>query len=279
MVSVGIGAALVAASLQAGAHALIKGGGDKLVVRCMVGLTCGTLMLPFLLLVPLPGAELWFWLAVSSIIHTVYQLMLIRAYELGDFSLAYPVARGVAPVSAAAGAFLFLGERLPAPAFAGTALVSLGLISFLVGERAERTALAAAAATGLLITVYTIVDARGVRAGGENWTFVPWFFVIDGVVMTFVMAAVRGRQLANAVRVNFRQGVTAGIASLGTYSLALVALKLAPVGAASALRETSVVYGLLIARFWLRETVSVKRMAATLCVLAGSLLVALTVPR
>jgi len=274
MVSIGIAAALTSAGLQAGAHALTKGGDDKLIVRGLVGATCLLMSLPFLLLVPLPDTTMWLWLALSTGVHAVYQLTLIKAYELGDFSITYPVARGVAPIGAAAGAMLLMGERLPLPAIAGVAFVSAGILSFIAGEKTELKALAAALATGFLIIAYTLVDARGVRAGSGTWSFVPWFFLMDGVTMMTLTATLRGQRLADGIRANFRQGAAAGIASAATYTLALVALKLAPVGAASALRETSVVYGLIIARFCLGEKVGVKRLIAGSTICVGSLLVA-----
>lgn len=124
----GLALAGLSATTTGGAHALLKGGTDRLARRAVIGLTGGTAMLPLLLVLPLPGASVAGWLLLAVVLHAGYQLLLVASYNESDFAAAYPVARGSAPVLAAAGAVALLGDRLHASAWAGIALVSAGCL-------------------------------------------------------------------------------------------------------------------------------------------------------
>ncbi len=106
----GVAAALFSALTQAIAHAVLKAGRDKLMVRGLIAATCAVAVLPFAFVVRPPEGWLWGWLALSSALHVGYQLVLIRAYETDDFSVAYPLARGVAPVATTVLGALFLAQ-------------------------------------------------------------------------------------------------------------------------------------------------------------------------
>lgn len=272
MAAEGIALALTAAVSGAVAHAMLKSGRDKLVIRGLVGLTGAMLVLPFTLLVELPTTVLWPWLVLASVLHTVYQLVLIRAYDAADFSVAYPLARGVVPISTALLGIVLLGDRLDAVAWVGVVTVTAGLLLISLRRATKWTGLRWAVAAGLLTTTYTIVDSHAVRLAPEAGTFIVWFFILDGATM-FPLAALlrRGRMLA-LIRAEGTKGVIAGVVSFATYSSALGALRLLPVGAASALRETSVVFGTAIARFGLKEQVDARRgLGAVLIAIGGAL--------
>ncbi|MDB5099256.1 MAG: putative rane protein [Cyanobacteria bacterium RYN_339] len=270
MHELGIAVALVSASTQALAHAMLKAGRDKLVIRGLIGVTCAVGALPVACLVPLPGAVLWPWLALAGALHATYQLVLIRAYEAADFAVAYPLARGIVPLASACVGVALLGDRLDAGAIAGVLAVTAGL--GLVAGRARPVP--AALLAGLLTTAYTVVDGHAVRLAPEAGTFIAWFFLVDGLIMGTLAACARRGRLPQLVRAEGRHGVLAGLASLLTYACALLALRWLPVGEASALRETSLVFGLALARWGLREQVGARRAAgAALVALGGALIV------
>jgi len=213
------------------------------------------------------------WLAASSLLHVVYQLVLIRAYEASDFAVAYPIARGIAPLATALLGMLLLGDQVTAEGLAGVGLISGGMLLIAAGRSMAISGLVAAALAGILTTAYTIVDAHAIRMAPLALTFVAWFFLLDGLIMCSIFAIVRRRQVASAVRSDGRQGVVAGLVSLIGFSATLLALRFAPTGIVSALRETSVVFATLIAAFILHEHVDRRRVAGAAVIVTGAIVI------
>jgi drug/metabolite transporter (DMT)-like permease len=273
--TIGVIAALLSAISQAAAHALLAAGRDKLVIRGLIGLTELVVVAPLTLLVPLPTGELWYWLLASGVLHAIYQLTLIKAYEDEDFSVAYPMARGVVPLATAILGVSILGDRMSSMALFGVALVSFGLLFIAAERRPAYAGMVAAISAGMLTTAYTLLDAYAVRTSPNLWTFVIWFFVFDGIIMAAITVAVRGRLLLPAVCKELRPGLLAGFSSLITYSTALVALRLIPAGSATAIRETSIVFGALIAGVFLKEHMNGRRKLGIALVAVGGAGVAL----
>ena len=178
----GLLAALISAGLQASVHGVWKAAGDKLVIRAIIGCVEAVLVLPLLWFVPLPSAQLWGWLLLSVAIHLVYQLILIEAYRNLDFSVAYPLARGMAPVAAAILGVAFLGDRLPHGALVGILLVTSGLVLLTFGVKLRWVGLLSALSAGLLTSVYSVIDAQGARLATNLSTFIVWFFTLEGWV-------------------------------------------------------------------------------------------------
>ena len=230
---------------------------------------------PLTLLVPLPTGQIWFWLLASGVLHAVYQLTLIRAYEGEAFSVAYPLARGIVPLATTILGVALLGDRVSPVALVGVATVSVGLVYIAAERRPAYAGMAAAIIAGLLTTAYTLLDANAVRITPNMWTFVVWFFVFDGMIMSAITVANRGQSLLTAVRREIRPGLLAGISSLITYSTALVALRLIPAGSAAAIRETSIVFGAVIASVFLKEHLNGRRKFGIALVAIGGAAVAL----
>ncbi|HEY6100391.1 MAG TPA: hypothetical protein VIW03_13225, partial [Anaeromyxobacter sp.] len=161
---------LLAALLHAGWNALVGASRDKaldvvLVAAC--GAAVAALALPFL---PPPARASWPNLLASVAIHTVYFALLVKAYRHGDFSPAYTLMRGTAPLLVALGG-IAAGEVLGASQAAGVALVSTGVAAtgLLGGRRTAARGRAAAWALGnaAVIASYTLVDGAGVRRSGS----------------------------------------------------------------------------------------------------------------
>lgn len=273
MLTFGILSALLSAVTQAIAHATLKSGHDKLVIRGLIAAVGGLAMAPVATFTPAPAPVLWGWLALAGLLHTVYQLVLVRAYDAAEFSLVYPIARGVVPVATAAAGLALLGERLTVASISGIAAVSFGLLLIGVTARLQAAGWRWALAAGLLTTLYTAVDGQAVRLAPKAVTFIVWFFLVDAFMMVPLVAMLRGPALWPAVRREGWRGVAAGVASLVTYGSALVALRLLPIGAAAALRETSVVFGVAIARIWLHEPIGSRRAFGAFLIAAGGVMV------
>lgn len=255
---------------------LLKAGSDRLAVRTLIGLTCLAFALPLCLSVaPFPPRSLWPWLLTANGLHTFYQLVLVRSYDANDFSTAFPVARGVAPLGTAILGVALLGDRPSQALFAGAALVSLGIFWIVAARRVARAALIAAITTGLLTTAYTLIDAKAIRMAPDALGFVAWFFALDGLFILAVFLLIRGRAGLVSLGAELRPGALAGVATLACFGSALWALRLAPVGAVAGLRETSILFALLFARFALGERIGVAGAVGGASIALGAVLILL----
>lgn len=263
---------LASGALHAVVNAILKAGSDKLVGRALIDGSTALLALPALAFVPAPTGA-WGWLAASLAIHLVYLYALVRAFEVGDLSAAYPVARGTAPLLTAVVVIGLVGEPARPLEVAGIAAIVAGMLVMMKGRHISRAALGWSLLTGACVAAYTVVDATGVRAAPSAPSYIATLFVLHGALIGGTFAALRGPGLLAVVRAQWRPGVIAGVLSLFTYGLALAAYRLGPTAPLAALRETSILVATLIAVVWLKEQVTVWRAAAALVIAAGAAMI------
>jgi drug/metabolite transporter (DMT)-like permease len=261
--------ALGAAVLHAGWNLLLKRSDERVVTAWGFYLFGGLLFVPALPFLEFPSSDAVPYLAVSSVVHVVYIFALSSAYHHGDFSLAYPLARGGGALVAAIGGVAFLGDELSALAWIAIAIVVGGLAS-LVRPGSGRVALLFAGLTALTIGTYTTLDAAGARHSASGISYGIVLTLTTGVVMSVagILGGFSGR-FVTAVRTNWRVLVLGGAASTIAYSLVLAAARLAPVGYVAALRESSVVLGAGAGWLLLHERLGRTRLVSSVVVAAG----------
>lgn len=269
------GLVLAAALAHAGWNSLVKGGADRFLSITLISMFMGALALPMLLFVDIPLAAAWPWLIASTILHTGYKLFLIEAYRAGDLSQVYPIARGTAPMIVAIVGVVFLAEYLSPAGYLGIAVVTAGLwlMALHGGATAQfnKRAVGFALITSLFIAAYTLVDGVGARASGTPMGFVAWLFSIDAALLMLVAARWRGLDvIATAVRRDWRRGLAGGAMSLGAYGAVIWAMTVAPIALVAALRETSVLFAMLISVLFLGEKMTRWRAGAAGLVVAGA---------
>ena len=252
-------------------NAVLKSGKDKMSSRALIDGFSALLMFPAALFLPMPHGA-WGWLATSAVVHLVYLVCLIKAFESADMSVAYPIARGAAPALAAAGAVAFFNEPIDVWIACGIALVSGGVLLVGLGRSVSRSAIAWATATGVTIAIYTVVDAQGVRAAPSAQSYIAWIFLMLGGGIGVAFAVWRGPRFMLAARSEWRAGLFAGAMSIVTYGLALWAYRLGDTPRLAALRETSIVFATLIAVFVLKERVTAARYAGIGVIALGAAL-------
>lgn len=261
---------LFSAVLHAGWNALVKVGGDALVRLAMINLTVallGLLALPF---VPLPPPASWPYIGASLALHIAYYVLLARGYQLGDLSLVYPVARGLAPLWVTLGAWFSAGERPDALGFAAIALLSLSVLTL---ARGAGRGLPVALACGLTIAAYSVADGLGSRAAGEAlYGYIAWLFVLDALPVTLLAAARRRGLFLQTLRRGWRAGLLAGVCCALAYGIVIWAMAQAPLGYVSALRETSVVFAAWIGTRLLGEPFAGRRLLSAAGIVGGALL-------
>ncbi|WP_260581566.1 DMT family transporter [Sphingopyxis sp. PET50] len=274
--SLGIGFAIVAALTTASSHALLKAGEDQAAVRALCGATWAAVAaVPLAILGP-PAPAMLPWLAGAVILHSVYSMLLTRSYTLNDFSVAFPIARGTAPVIATAAGVLLFGEIPGLGAMAGVIAISAGIVSLSAGGGIGRAGLIAALGAGVLTAAYTVVDAGGMRVSNGVLPFLCWFFFATGLALMIQARLSAGPDAGARMRRNLRPGVAAGLLAIVSFGSTLVALRYAPVATVSALRETCILVSILIAWAGLKERVTLHSLTAAIVIATGTLLLLLS---
>jgi len=270
---------LAAALAHASWNALLKGKrGHPLAASAGLSLTWLAIGTPLMFFVEPPGAEAYPHLAVSVAVHCVYFWLLVKAYELADLSLVYPIARGLPPLIVALATWVVVSEVPSRAALLGIGLVAFGVLALGLlrgravdadGSEGRNKALALALATALFIATYTVIDGLGVRASGSPLGYAVWLTSIQGGVFALAAMGLGGAALRREVWRSRRSAALAGVLSAGGYTVALWAMSLAPIAAVAALRETSVVFAVLIGVVFLDEPLGRGRVAAACLVAAG----------
>jgi drug/metabolite transporter (DMT)-like permease len=252
---------LTSGAAHATVNAVLKSGKDKMSSRALIDGFSALIMLPLAFFLPLP-AHAWGWLAASGAIHLVYLISLIRAFESADMMVTYPLMRGMAPMLASLVAVGVFHEPATLAVAAGVACVSVGVMVAAFGRHLDRRVLAWSLLTGASIALYTVADAQGVRAAPSAPSYIVWIFLFDGGIIAVLFALWRGPRFILAARGEWRAGLAAGVGSIVSYGLALWALRLGATPRLAALRETSVLFGVVIAIVFLKERATPARLAS-----------------
>jgi drug/metabolite transporter (DMT)-like permease len=266
-------AVLFAALLHASWNAIVKLGLDRFSSVLLLTLAQGVIAAAALPWFAPPAPESWPWIAVGGVLHAGYNIFLIRAYQHGDLSQIYPLARGTAPLIVAVVSGLWLEEPISALRLGAILLIAGGVM--MMARRTDRSSpwigpgVLAALVAACFTASYTLADGYGARLSGSVSGFTMILFVLDGVVMLAYGLAVRGWAGLAALKPAIPSGTAAGAMSLGSYWIAMWAFTMAPLAAVAALRETSVLFAMLIAAFVLRERIGGWRWAAAGLILAG----------
>ena len=273
---------MFAALLHATWNALIKLGGDRLIIMALLSGSSGVIGLCLTPFFPLPAPAAWPFIAATSFIHIGYIWFLTKAYDHGDFGVVYPIARGVAPLLTATGAMIFGGEFLNGTSLAGVAIIAAGIMSLAhdgsirTGEGETRSLKPAlyALATGCFIASYTLVDGFGVRVSGTVGGYTAWLFALHGLPLVIMVMFIRRDGLVLASRQNWKRGAVGGAFSIAAYWIVIWAFTLGAIAPVAALRETSVVFAAIFAAVHLREGFGVRRGLSALRVGSGIILLA-----
>jgi len=273
-------AVLFAALCHAGWNALIKVGLDPLSTTTLIAIGSGVVALAGLPFFGLPAAAAWPWIGASVVIHLFYFAALIESYRTGDLGQVYPIARGSAPLMTAAAATVFVGEPLSAAGWGGIVVLVAGV--FLLSARGgrelaiiDRRAVGFALLTALTICTYSIVDGIGARVSLNPQAYVLWLLFGNALLLVPYALWRDGRGVLPAMSRFWRRGLFGGVLQVIAYGIALWAMTLAPIAIVATLRETSVLFGALIAVVVLKEPLRAVRIGAAVLIVCGLVLIRL----
>ncbi len=263
--------ALAAAVLHAGWNFVVKQADEDRYLSLwgqffFAGLISGAIM-PFL---GGPPASGWVWAGLSGLVHLPYCWYLARAYDDGDFSLVYPVARGGGALLAAIGGVALLHDRISALGITAVVVIATGLIA--LAGRLHGPPVRRALIVATTIGAYTVCDAKGIR-DSDSYRYV---FASSVATMTsntaFGLASGRAGRMVDIVRRRWPKLLAVGIAASITYAMVQLALRLAPVGYVTAIRESSVVLAAFLGWHTLGERAGARRLVASFVVVGGLIL-------
>jgi multidrug transporter EmrE-like cation transporter len=259
--------ALLAAVLHASWNLAVKQApGDRFVAIWGQFFLAVPPVLVLLVLFP-PSRNAWTWAAVSGALHVPYAWFLARGYAHGDFSLVYPIARGGGAALGAIAGLLFLHDHLSLLGLMAIGVIVVGLVT--LPQRRTGAAVESALLVALSIAAYSVADAKGIRTEG-SWRYIPASALGGVVALTaWGLASHRAPVMRNAVRTRWRPMLAVGLAANVTYGIVQYAMKLAPVGYVSALRESSVVLAAFMGAHLLNEHAGRRRMICSAIVATG----------
>ena len=275
--------ALQAAFLHAVFGALQKGRHDPWLTRGAIDASCSVMAAPIaLFLVPWPNPHMWPIFFCVFAIHLCYKILQALAYTKGAYTVVYPVVRGTGPLFTVVGAYFLFGEVFAPLQWFGVSVLLLGIFGLALynmiylehGRDTLWMAMVFALATGLLVAMYTTYDAYGIRAARDPFTFLAWFFMLDGLLLPpFIFRRWRRMAEAPALGPLMLRGCTGGIVAFMSFGSVMLATLLGKVGEAAVLRETSTIFAALIGWLVLKETVGPRRVGLMALIALGAVIV------
>ncbi len=263
--------------MHAGWNAFLKVHLEPFLAMTLITVSAGLIGLPFLLVLGVPKAAAWPWLLGSLVLHLGYYVTLTEAYRRAEMSQVYPIARGGAPLLTALASFLLVAEPVSAQAASGVVILGSGVILISLGGRRsvamDRSAIAFALLTAVIIAFYTLVDGIGARTARDASAYAATLFVLDGLPLPLFALWRRGVSPLVKLLRHARQGLLGGAMSVASYWIAIWAMTVAPIAVVAALRGTSVLFSVAIATFVLKEAFRPVRCVAALLIMAGILLI------
>ncbi|MFB2551186.1 EamA family transporter [Ensifer soli] len=266
--------ALSAAILHASWNAFLRSGADRLWSVTVMSISGTVIALPVLFLLPLPNASAWFYIVLSSVLQVAYSLFLVAAYRSADLGQIYPVVRGTVPLLVTLGGVAVTGD-VPGPLqIGGTVLVAAGIMGLTRGRtKIAPASLIYALLTGAIIATYATVDSIGARESGQPIAYALWVVFLYGLLLLLLFVALRGRVAIAPGDPETWKALGGGIFAMIAYGAVVLAYTLGPAGPITALRETSVVFAVLLGWLFLGEGLTARRLAACAIVAAGAILI------
>jgi drug/metabolite transporter (DMT)-like permease len=237
--------------------------------------------------------DVWAYVVASGVTHALYILALTSAYEAGDLSYVYPIARS-APAFVPLAAFLVLGEGVSLRGGIGILIVVLSVYALQMREDAatelhrlwaslkRRDSRWAFATLGTVVT-YTIIDKAGMVAFRQIEAIAPalqgpFYFLLESVLCYLLfwsyMLSRPGVEIRPVWRREWAKAVAAALGTMASYSLILYVMRSENVSYIVTLRQASVFLAVLVGWLALKEGYERIRLTASAAMLVGFYLVA-----
>ena len=254
---------------------MVKTGSDKMTMMLMLAIFQGVIGLVVIPFRPLPEAHHWPWLLGSGVFHTGYMLFLGYAYQRGDLSRVYPIARGAAPLMVLLFSIAFLSDTLNSAELWGICVLGLGIMLMAHGvfRHAEDVRLIPLALGSAFCTAgYSVVDGLGARVMGDAVAYLSWLFVLSAVSFSLIAYAKEGRASFAVPPSVWGFGSLVALAAYIAYVIVVWAMTQAPIALVTALRESSILFAMLLGWIFFRDKMDRFKIAAAVLIVSGVIL-------
>jgi len=266
-------AIILAAFLHAVWNVMVKNEDNKYLAVTAIVLGHVPVSVLIILLTPIPSVESIPFIILSALLHIGYEWYLLSAYRFGDLTKVYPIARGTAPILITIVSLIFLGIALSNFEILGIIIISLGILSLsLQGAEGikNRSAVIYALVTGFFIMGYSITDGYGARVSNSFLSYMGWSFILNATIFPIILKI---NNKSEIITKTFKEGkkifFIGGTLSYIVYGIVIWGFTQAPIALITALRETSIIFALLIGTFFLKEKFTLLKVIATFLIFFG----------
>ena len=228
-----------------------------------------------LILFGVPNPESLLYILVSALLHVFYMFFLLNAYKHAELSQVYPIARGLSPLIIILVSTMFLGEYLSKYEISGIVCISSALILFGVKigfkSRAGLKGFYFAAWTGCFIASYSVVDGYGVRVAQNAIGYTSAVDIISAALLCLFLFVFNRKTFSGICQQGQKIFWVGGSLGFIAYAIVLWACLHAPISIVYTLRETSVLFVVLLAVVFLKEKLTVSKvlLIGVLCLGVG----------
>jgi drug/metabolite transporter (DMT)-like permease len=144
----------------------------------------------------------------------------------------------------------------------------LGLLS--ESSQKNKKAIFYALTTGLFIGLYSLIDGYGARISLSPLSFLGWSFILNAMIFPFTLKLMNYSNVFSRVikeaKVVFWVG---GTFSYIVYAIVVWAFTKAPIPLVGALRESGIIFTIIIGIFFLNEKISIYKVISIILIFLG----------
>ena len=273
-------AVIFAAIIHSLWNGMIKKQDDKYIAIAALVLGHVPLSIIVLFFTPMISIKSIPYVFISAIFLAGYEWCLLSAYRLGDYTKVYPIARGTAPIFIVIFSLIFFSINISKFELIGIITISFGIIvlSFQKFKSINNySEIFYAIATGFFISCYSITDGYGGRASLSPVNYTSWQMIVNATITFPILLVIMKK--TDAIKEVFRKGkkifFVAGPLSYIAYAIIVWAFTYAPIHLVAALRETSIIFALLIGTFFLKEKLTSLKIVSIIIIFLGVILLKL----
>ena len=255
---------------------MVKKEDDKYVSLTAIVLGHVPISIAVIFFTPMLSVQSIPYIFVSAIFLSGYEWCLLSAYRLEDYTKVYPIARGTAPIFIVVLSLFLFDLNISKFELMGILIISFGIIILglqNIKTSKNYTAVMYAISTGLFISCYSIIDGYGARVSTSPFNYTAWLFILNAFTFPILLIIMNKSEIVKKV---FSEGkkifFIGGTFSYIVYGIILWAFTKAPIPIVAALRETSIIFALLIGTIFLNEKLNLLKIASVLTIFFGVIL-------
>ena len=263
---------LFATIMHAVWNGMVKNHPDKAVAVAAIVFGHIPIAIIAIIFLPVPTKDCIPFIIASAIIHQGYQWYLLSAYQIGDLTKVYPIARGFGPLVATIISILILGVVLKNLIILSILLISFGIMILGLLDRGNKNfkVVQFSLLTGFFIGIYSLVDGYGARTSLSPIVYMSWSFILSAALFPIILKIKNHNNIIQKVYKNGKLVFwVGGSLSFIIYTIVVWAFTKAPIPMVGALRETSIFFSIFIGYFFLKEKITPAKIFSIILILAG----------